>query len=570
MTTNLAMRISEDYRGDLLLSFAGGADCFNVPDLLRSGMKTITVCSDLLKSGGYMRILQYLENMNAAMDEVEATDITDFICKSAVGGDNFAEFAPLMNFAALTDTGLSIDLEGCSALGEALAAAPKMSRTVDVVRSWALEYGYDEPRAEAVVDLAVKVLSRLNLRGYANEVRSDWRYEKHSFRMDRSKTPRQLHAFDCIEAPCVDECPVDQDVPAYMRAVRTGNIGEAVRITRTDNPLPGILGRVCDHLCENTCIRTHFDQPLAIRHMKRFIMDREPEPVMFVRKPATGAKIAVIGAGPAGLAAAQELGYAGFAVTIFEAHPYAGGMVGGAIPEYRLPQAQIDQDMAILDELGVEIRYGQKAGVDFTLDGLRSDGYAAVLVAVGAQLAKRLGVEGEDSEGVMDALHFLRSVREGDPVPIGKRVGVVGAGDTAMDCVRSALRVGGEDISLIYRRTIDQMPADREEIHASIEEGIEIVELAQPVGLEVEDGKLKALVCTRTEYRGDRDSSGRKIPHDVPDSEFSIPLDTLILAISQHSVLDFFGDEPPALTSPRLHRRLRDVRVVDPGCICDR
>jgi NADPH-dependent glutamate synthase beta subunit-like oxidoreductase len=548
VTTNLAMRISEDYRGDLLLSFAGGADCFNVSDLIRSGMKTVTVCSDLLKSGGYLRMLQYLENLGAAMDDVHAADITDFICKSAIGGDHFDEFAPLMNYAALTDTGLSIDMAACSDLGEALAEAPAQGRAVDVIRRWALDSGYDEVRSAAVADLAVKVLSRLNMRAYSDEVRRDWRYEKQSFRMDRSKTPRELHAFDCIEAPCVDECPVDQNVPAYMRAVRTGNFDEAVRITREDNPLPGILGRVCDHLCENTCIRTHFDQPLAIRQMKRFIMDREPKPVMFVRKPASGAKVAIIGAGPAGLAAAQELGYAGFAVTIFEAHPYPGGMVGGAIPAYRLPQAQIDQDMAILDELGVEIRYGETAGVDFSLDELRSDGYAAVLVAVGAQLAKRLGVDGEDSDGVMDALHFLRSVREENPVPIGARVGVIGAGDTAMDCVRSALRVGAEDVSLVYRRTIDQMPADREEVHACIEEGIEIFELAQPVGLEIEGGKLSALVCTRTEYRGDRDSSGRKIPHDVPDSEFSIPMDTLILAISQHSILGFFGDEPPALT----------------------
>ena len=148
----------------------------------------------------------------------------------------------------------------------------------------------------------------------------------------------------------------------------------------------------------------------------------------------------------------------------------------------------------------------------------------------------------------MDALMFLRNVREGHPPPIGARVGVIGAGDTAMDCVRSAIRVGGEDVSLIYRRTIDQMPADREEISASIEEGINIMELVRPAALNIQDGKLAGIVLTRTEYRGDRDDSGRKIPHDMADSEFEIPLDTLILAISQHAVLDFFGDEIPELT----------------------
>ena len=303
------------------------------------------------------------------------------------------------------------------------------------------------------MDLAVKVLSRINLRQYAEQVRNEWRYQKHSFRMDRSKTPRELHYFDCIEAPCVDECPVDQKVPQYMNAVREGNFLEAVKLAREDNPLPSILGRVCDHLCENTCIRTHFDQPLAIRQIKRFIMDHEEQPVLFVTSPSTKAKVAVVGAGPAGLAAAQELGYAGFAVTIFEAHPYAGGMVGGAIPSYRLPQAEIDQDMAILDELGVDIRYGQKAGVDFTIDELRRDGYVAVFIAVGAQLAKKLNLPGEDAEGMLDGITFLRSVREENPIPIGARVGVVGAGDTAMDCVRSARRVGADEVYLIYRRT---------------------------------------------------------------------------------------------------------------------
>ncbi|MDH3517768.1 MAG: FAD-dependent oxidoreductase, partial [Acidimicrobiia bacterium] len=331
--------------------------------------------------------------------------------------------------------------------------------------------------------------------------------------------------------------------------VRQGDFLEAVRLTRQDNPLPAILGRVCDHLCENTCIRTHFDQPLAIRQIKRFIMDREEQPVLFTANPRTKKKVAIIGAGPAGLAAAQELAYAGFAVTIYEAHPYAGGMVGGAIPSYRLPQEQIDQDLAILASLGVEILYDKKAGVDFTVEDLRGDGNVAVFVAVGAQLAKRLDLPGEEADGILDGITFLRSVREGNPVPIGARVGVIGAGDTAMDCVRSARRVGAQEVHLIYRRTIDQMPADPEEIHACLEEGIKIVELATPAALHVEEGALAGLVCTRTEYRGERDSSGRKIPFAVADSEFEIAIDTLILAISQHSVLDFFGDDVPRLTA---------------------
>ncbi len=546
VTANLAAMLSEEFRGDVMLSYAGGADCFNVTDLLASGMSTVTVCSDLLKTGGYLRLSQYVEKLGAAMEEAGAADLTDLAARSAVGVNGFSEFAPVLCWSVLTDSRLALDLEDCASVGVALIEGdgPPAER----VRDWATEKGLDTERTEALVALVQKVLARMNLRRYATEVRSDWRYQKASLRTDHSKTSRELGLFDCVKAPCVDECPVDQNVPLYMNAVRDGDFAEAVRLTRGDNPLPSILGQVCDHLCETTCIRTHLDQPLAIRHMKRFIMEQEGQPLIPLQQPARGAKVAVIGAGPAGLSAAQELAQAGFAVTIFEAHAYPGGMVGGAIPEYRLPQAKIDQDMALLRGLGVEIRYGQSAGVDFNLEHLRADGFEAIFVAVGAQLAKRLGLPGEDADGVMDALLFLRSVREGEPVPVGPRVGVIGAGDTAMDTVRSAMRVGAESASLIYRRTVDEMPADPEEIHACREEGVGIVELAKPARLHLEDGRLAGLVCTRTEYRGERDAAGRKVPFDVPDSEFEIPLDTLILAISQHSVLDFFGADTPALT----------------------
>ncbi len=494
VTANLARRLNDEFDGLLPLSFAGGADCFNVADLLRSGMRTITVASDLLKTGGYLRLLQYTEKTDEAFDAVGATSTADFIVRSAAAG----------GFAG------------------AVGGDPA----------------------------TVSACAGFNLRAYADAVRHDWRYRKASFRMDRSKTARELGAFDCIKAPCVDTCPVDQAVPLYMDAVRRGDVAAAIRITREDNPLPSILGRACDHLCETTCIRTHLDQPLAIRHVKRFIMDQEREAEGdAAAPPATGVGVAIVGAGPAGLAAASELARLAIGVTIFEARPYAGGMVGGAIPSYRLPQARLGQDLAILERLGVEIRYGVRAGVDFTLDQLRADGYAAIFVAVGAQVARRLDLPGEDAEGIVDGVTFLRGVREGRPMAIGARVGVIGAGDTAMDCARSARRLGAGTVSLIYRRTVDQMPADPEEIHDSVAEGVQLVELASPAGLHVEDGRLAGLRCTRTEYRGERDASGRKVPFDVPGSAFEIGLDTLIVAVSQHAMLDFFGDRQPELTS---------------------
>jgi putative selenate reductase len=499
VTVNLAAALSEEFEGGMPLSFAGGADAFNVARLLGAGTRTLTVCSDLLKSGGYLRLRQYADEIDAAFDAVGAGDTDDFIRRTA---------------------------------GSAADAAA------------------DE------ADLRACALA--NLRRYAVEVRRDWRYEKASFRTDRSKTTRPLGLFDCIQAPCLDECPVDQQVPRYMAAVRSGHVAEAVRITRLDNPLPSVLGRVCDHLCEDTCIRTHLDQPLAIRQIKRFIMESEVEAEAGAAPASTpsgasavrvAARVAIVGAGPAGLAAAEWLARAGVGVTVFEERPRPGGMVGGAIPAYRLPQAQLDQDVAVVERLGVEIRYGQRAGADVTLDALRADGFAAVLVAAGAQRPKPLGLPGEHARGVVDGVTFLRSVREGRPIPVGPRVAVVGAGDTAMDCTRSALRVGATDVSLVYRRTIDQMPADREEIHAIREEGVRIVELSRPAALGVEDGRLTALTCLRTAFGGERDASGRKVPRDVPGSEFEIGVDTLVIAIGQEAILDLFGDARPVLTS---------------------
>jgi putative selenate reductase len=237
VTVNLAATLTEEFEGRLPLSFAGGGDAFNVADLLACGIGTVTVCSDLLKTGGYLRLLQYPERIDAAFDAVGASDTADLIRRTARA-------------------------RGCTD-GDA----------TDVTAA-----------------------ARFNLRRYAEAVRGDWRYRKDSLRTDRSKTARRLDLFDCIAAPCLDECPVDQQVPRYMRAVREGDLAEAVRITRLDNPLPTVLGRVCDHLCENTCVRTHLDQPLAIRQIKRFVMEHEAETAALPSPPATGAQVAVAGA----------------------------------------------------------------------------------------------------------------------------------------------------------------------------------------------------------------------------------------------------------------------------------
>ena len=466
ITANLASKLSTEFDGKLLMSFSAGANCFNAPELLAAGMQTVTVCSDLLKTGGYLRLLQYVESLDDAMEVAGAADL------------------------------------------DALRTAPGGS-----------------------------------VHEYAKRTVADPLYVKSTFDTEHTKRPRDLDLFDCIEAPCVGECPIGQKVPEYMRAVSRGDNDEARRIVDEDNPLPCVLGRVCDHLCEHTCVRNHLDEPVAIRDVKRYVSELESEPVAEESGATCDCKVAIIGAGPGGMAAAKELAAAGCDVDIFEQHRYAGGMVGGAVPEYRLPWNVFERDLERLEKLGVMVHFGRKAGRDFSLQQLREMGFGAIVVMVGAQLSKKLGLENENCDGVVDALTFLRSAREGGRVSLGDRIGVIGAGDTAMDCARVASRLGDGEVSLVYRRTIDQMPADREEVEHLLEEGIEVVEMSNPHKLIVEKGKLKGLVCRRMEYRGDRDASGRKVPHEMPGSDFEIPLDTLILAISQNAVLDFFGGE---------------------------
>jgi putative selenate reductase len=481
VTVNLAQSLAEEFDGDLPMSFSAGATSLNAPDLLAIGMQTVTVCSDLLKTGGYLRLLDYINSVDRAFTRAEATSINEFILNSAA-------------------TDISTPDVNAAAQG--------------------------------------------NLRRYAERTCTDPDNMKDGFDKSHTKTSRALGYFDCIKAPCVDECPLSQQVPRYMNAVRRGEFTDAERIVRADNPLPCILGRVCDHLCEQACVRTHLDDPLAIRDIKRFIMDGQSGADDRVVANPTGKKVAVIGAGPGGISAAAELARSGVAVEIFEQHAYPGGMVGGAVPEYRLPQAVFDKDFRILEELGVKVHYNKRVGQDIQLSQLRREGFEHVVITVGAQRSKTLSLEGEDCEGVVDALQFLRQSREDRALDIGQRVGIIGAGDTAMDCARVAWRQGDSHVTLIYRRTIDQMPADREEVTQLIDEGAEVLELLKPRRLVIEDGKLRALQCRRMTYTGDRDASGRKIPHEIPDSDFELPLDTLILAISQHAVLDFFEQEP--------------------------
>ena len=483
LTVQLAHCLAEDVDHPLMMSFSGGADAHNVADLIRSGMRTITVCSDLLRPGGYLRFTQYFEQLEGSMAAANADSIENFVRS---GGAN-----------------------------------------------------KDEPTDD---------IARENLREYADAVLSAPAYHRETFDRSNTKTSRRLGLFDCIVAPCTDACDVDQKVPAYMRLVAAGDNNGAAEITRLDNPLASILGRTCHHPCEPVCLRTHMDQPLAIREIKRFITDHEPPPPTTTAPTAAPKKVAVIGGGPCGLGAATFLARAGIEVTIFEARSASGGMVSATIPDYRAATHAVNRDLDHLRALGVEVRHNQEMGRNLSLDSLRKEGFSSVVIAVGARNGLRLGIEGEDCQGVLDGLDFLRAARDGNPPPLGTKIGVIGGGDVAMDCSRTACRLAEGEVTVFYRRTRAEMPAQKEELLDLFDEGGNLEELMAPGRITSADGHLTS-VEMKTMRLGEPDDSGRRRPEAIAGGEREVELDTLIVAIGQRPDLSLFGDKDVKLNS---------------------
>jgi len=358
---------------------------------------------------------------------------------------------------------------------------------------------------------------------------------------DKKPIPRGNYVAK-VTAPCINACPSHVDIPGYVEKIRLGRWEEALEIIRRDCCLPGTIGRVCVRPCEFNCRRGLMDEPITIKALKRFVADQEltrgVEPdLSFIETKKD--KVAIIGAGPAGLACAYHLGHKGYKTTIFEALPEAGGMAKAGIPDYRLPPDLLNYEVSLVEKMGAEIRYNVNVGKDITIEGLTKEKYKAIFVGVGAPEASAMRCEGEDEgyERFMTGVHFLREIAFGRRPIEGKKIAVVGGGNVAMDCVRSAMRIGFDDVNLIYRRTEAEMPADPVEIEEAKEEGIKFHFLVQPIKILAEDGKVSGLECLKMEL-GEPDESGRRRPNPVEGSNFVIECDAMVPAIGQVCEVD--------------------------------
>ena len=349
-------------------------------------------------------------------------------------------------------------------------------------------------------------------------------------------------------APCMDRCPAHIDIPAYIEALKDYRFSDSLSTIREAMPLPSVCGRVCPHPCETACRRKNVDQPINIMVLKRSASDYEwkhgHQPPM-VPKARKSKKVAVVGAGPAGLAAAYYLALEGYPVTIYEALPLGGGMVAVGIPPYRQPRHLLERDIDIIKSMGVEIIYNTRVGKDISLPELKEK-FDAVFLAPGAHRSKPMGVEGEDKgyKGFLTGgIDFLRNVYLGLPTGMGKKVFVVGGGNTAIDCVRVALREGAEESVLVYRRSRSEMPADVWEVDGADEEGVRFEFQVLPTRVVANEKNEVVGVELIRMALGEPDASGRRRPEPVPGSEFIIDCDTIIPAIGQDADLSFIPKE---------------------------
>ncbi|MEW6440232.1 MAG: FAD-dependent oxidoreductase [bacterium] len=418
--------------------------------------------------------------------------------------------------------------------GELRDGLARLLRFLEDVAQGAASPERSEPARRLASDLSSRTIDRP---GWHDAVAAASRVFAHEDVLRSHLEDHLCPAGECttlVPAPCRSACPAGVDVPAYVALTGLRRYGDALEVLREDLPLPGVLGRVCVRPCETACARTSLDAPIAICRLKRVAFDeasREGDAPGRPPRRGFAEKVAVVGSGPAGLSAAYFLARRGYRPVIFESMPEPGGMLRWTIPAYRLPRHVLRRDIDFILAQGVRIRTGLALGRDITLESLRDRGYAAFFLGLGAWSGRPLRVAGEDSPAVVDGLTFLRHGSLG-PAQAGARVVVVGGGNAAIDCARTALRLGGGAVQVVYRRAREQMPAHREEVEAAEQEGVHISFLSSPIRIRTAEGRLAGLECIRNELC-EPDGTGRRRPVAVAGSEFFIPADMVIRAIGQ-------------------------------------
>ncbi|MGC8765913.1 MAG: NADH-quinone oxidoreductase subunit NuoF [Brevinematia bacterium] len=369
-------------------------------------------------------------------------------------------------------------------------------------------------------------------------------YEEHI----KDKYCRAGVCSDLFLSPCQNACPAGINVPGYIALISVGKLREAYNLIRQENPFPAICGRVCTHPCEAQCRRAQVDEPISIRELKRYIADNVlslEEPYKDIVFPKKGKSVGIIGAGPSGLTCGYYLARLGYDVDVYEAAPVAGGVLAFGIPEYRLPKNVLAQEIKSIEQVGVKIHLNTPINTDREFEELRKK-HNAIYIATGSQYSRKIGIPGEELKGIHHGLDFLKDVNLGKKVKLGKKAVVIGGGNTAIDVSRVLVRLGVFDVTIVYRREIEDMPADPQEIKEAKEEGVKIVTLTAPVRF-IGKKEVKQIECIKMELNG-FDSNGRPKPVPLEGSEFNIECDSAIIAVSQSSDLPFIKKEEVEIT----------------------
>ena len=374
--------------------------------------------------------------------------------------------------------------------------------------------------ADCAIGINAAQLVLMGLQGFRDD------YEEHILRhrcLGSLKNP----------VPCVALCPAGVDIPGYIALVHAGRYADAVRLIRKDNPFPVACAYICEHPCEARCRRRMVDDAVNIRALKRYAVDQAGQVPQPPCAPATGKKVAVIGGGPGGLSAAYYLALMGHSVTVYEKRKALGGMLRYGIPDYRFPRTLLDAEIASILSLGIEVHTDINVGTDVTLDQLKQE-YDCLYLAIGAHTDKKTGIEGENSRGVVSAVELLRGIGDGEkPDFTGKRVVVIGGGNVAMDVTRSAIRLGAEKVTCVYRRRKEDMTALPEEVEGAEAEGAELLTLHAPVRIESDDSGNAVALWTQPQIIGEMDRQGRPKPGTARAAERRIEADVIIVAIGQ-------------------------------------